>query len=295
VPAAEYEAAKFRLTADAEYLKATAKLKALPQLPPELMEGSESVKLVKEGAFDELIEVKDIKGIVHCHSTYSDGLHSLSDMATFTKNAGFQYMVITEHSKSSAFARGLTVERVHQQWKEIDELNVTLKPFVIFKGIESDILGDGSLDYDEETLKGFDVIVASIHNGMQMDIGRATARLIKAIENPYTRILGHPTGRLLLARAGYPIDHKKVIDACAANKVAIELNGNPQRLDMDSVHLRTALDKGVLLSINPDAHSMDSIHNVRFGVYAGRRGGLPGSQCLTTKTLADFKKWLKSR
>ncbi len=168
---------------------------------------------------------------MHNHSTWSDGVHTLEQMATFCKDdLKLEYLGICDHSKSAFYANGLNEQRVYAQHQEIDALNIKLAPFKIFKGIESDILYDGSLDYPEEILKTFDFVVASIHSNIKMDEEKATARLIKAIENPYTTILGHPTGRLLLSRKGYPIDYAKVIDACAANKVVIEINSNPLRL-----------------------------------------------------------------
>ena len=289
---AAFESTKFRLTGDKNFMETAGKMSVVPEIPPELMEGVETLERAMRGEYTDLIIEPDIVGIVHCHSTYSDGLHSLKEMAEFTRDAGYKYIGITEHSKSAVYARGLSSERVMEQWKEIDNLNVLLAPFRIFKGIESDILSDGSLDYEEDVLCAFDFVIASIHSSLKMDLGKSTVRLIKAIENPYTRILGHPTGRLLLARQGYPIDHQKIIDACSQNEVVIELNANPQRLDIDSSYIPYALEKGVLIAINPDAHSRESIHNVRFGIYAARRGGLPRSMCLNCKSLDDFTSWV---
>jgi len=176
--------------------------------------------------------------------------------------------------------------------QEIDKLNEKLAPFKVFKGIESDILGDGSLDYEDDVLAMFDLVVASIHSNLRMDEAKAMSRLITAIENPYTRILGHPTGRLLLARQGYPINHRKVIDACAANGVAIELNANPLRLDIDYTWLDYCMEKEVLVSINPDAHSRAQVAYVKYGVLAARKGGLKLDSCLNALTLVEFEKWL---
>ncbi|MEZ4910696.1 MAG: PHP domain-containing protein [Saprospiraceae bacterium] len=191
----------------------------------------------------QLVKLEDIKGIVHCHTTYSDGLHSLADMAAYTASNGFEYMVVTDHSKSATYAHGLTIEKVLSQWAEIDSLNESYSSgFRIIKGIESDILSDGNLDYDSDILKGFDIVIASIHSGLQMDENKATSRLIKAIENPHTTILGHPTGRLLLSRSGYPVNFDMVIDACRQNCVAIEINANPQRLDLDWTFISKCID-----------------------------------------------------
>jgi len=190
------------------------------------------------------------------------------------------YLGICDHSQSAVYAKGLSEQNVLQQWAEIDALNQKLAPFKIFKGIESDILSDGSLDYSETILKGFDFVVASIHSNLKMDEEKATKRLIKAIENPYTTILGHPTGRLLLSRKGYPIDYKKVIDACAANQVVIEINANPLRLDLDWRWHQYAVQKGVILSINPDAHRVEGFSDMHYGTLIARKGGITAHQCL---------------
>ena len=170
-----------------------------------------------------------------------------------------------------------------------------MHPFKIFKGIESDILNDGSLDYPAEILAGFDFVIASVHSNLKMDIDKATNRLLRAIENPATTILGHPTGRILLAREGYPIDHKKIIDACAANKVVIELNANPYRLDLDWTWIAYARERNVLISVNPDAHSRDGIRDVRFGILAARKGALTADGCLNAMNLTEFEAFLKRK
>ncbi len=247
--------------------------------------------------FDEtlLITNQDIRGVIHNHSTYSDGIYSVKDMALECIRLGYNYLVISDHSKSAGYANGLPMERVEMQWREIDSLNKELAPFHIYKSIESDILADGSLDYDDDFLKGFDLIIASIHSNLKMDESKAMMRLIKAIENPHTRILGHPTGRLLLSRPGYPIDHYKIIDACAANQVCIELNANPLRLDLDWSWIPYAQNKGVLISINPDAHNLLGIQDIQYGVNAARKGGLKKINCLNIKTLSEFNTWITSK
>lgn len=241
-----------------------------------------------------LIADADIKGVIHNHSTWSDGLNTLREMAEYTKQLGYEYLVMSDHSKSAFYANGLQPERVLAQMEEIDALNQELAPFRIFKSIESDILNDGSLDYTEDILAKFELIIASVHTNLRMDESKATQRIIKAVENPYTRILGHPTGRLLLSRQGYPLDHRKVIDACATNGVAIELNASPYRLDMDWTWIPYALEKGVLISINPDAHSRQGIHDIHYGVLSARKGALSAAQCLNAKGVNDFVMWLNS-
>jgi len=268
----------------------------LPEIPAELREDEYSITLAANNNLPTLIEEQDIKGILHAHSTYSDGIASLKDMATACQQFGYEYLGITDHSKSAFYANGLKTDRLEAQWKEIEELNNSFKDgFKIFKGIESDILSNGSLDYEEEILKQFDFIIASVHSNLKMDEQKATTRLIKAIENPYTTILGHPTGRLLLSRKGYPIDYKKVIDACADNGVAIELNANPYRLDLDYKWIPYAIEKGVKISINPDAHSVEGIKDVHFGVLAARKGYLEKEHCLNHLSKQAFGEWVHSK
>jgi DNA polymerase (family 10) len=268
----------------------------LAYIEPELREGLDEVSLAQQNKLPELITFADLKGTLHNHSTYSDGVHSLAEMARYCKeDMRLEYLGICDHSKTAVYAGGLTLEELDQQWAEIDQLNVQMAPFKIFKGIESDILGDGSLDYPDEVLAKFDFVVASVHSVLKMDEERATNRLITAIENPYTTILGHPTGRLLLSRAGYPLDFKKVIDACAANNVVIEINANPLRLDLDWRWHRYALDKGVLLSINPDAHRTEGLLDMHYGVYVGRKGGLTKEKCLNAFSLAEISDYFGAR
>lgn len=241
---------------------------------PEMREGSFEIELAKSNSLPKLVEMSDLKGILHNHSTYSDGKHSLRQMAEYCKELGYEYLGICDHSKSAFYANGLNEDRLFQQHKEIEELNKEFAPFKIFKGIESDILHDGSLDYADDVLASFDFIVASVHSVLNMNKQKATQRLMTAIENPYTTILGHPTGRLLLRRAGYPIDHKAVIDHCAKHNVVIEINANPWRLDLDWRWVHYALEQGVKLSINPDAHQMEGYHHMQYGLLTGRKGGL---------------------
>lgn len=265
-------------------------------IEPELREGLDEVERANTHALPPLLTSQDLKGSLHNHSTYSDGVHTLRDMAVYCKEElGLAYLGISDHSKTAVYASGLSIEQVQQQWDEIDQLNLQLAPFKIFKGIESDILGDGSLDYPDEILAGFDFVVASIHNNLKMDEDKATHRLIRAIENPYTTMLGHPTGRLLLSRAGYPIDYQRVIDACAANEVIIEINANPLRLDLDWRWHRYALEKGVLLSINPDAHRVEGFHDMEYGVFVARKGGLSADKCFNAFSLHEVEEYFKKR
>ena len=227
----------------------------LKYIPPECRD------LESFETFDQnnLIEEKDIKGVVHNHSTYSDGIYSIEKMANECIRLGYTYLVMSDHSKTAVYANGLQIERLEMQWREIDALNVKLTPFKIYKSIESDILSDGSLDYRDDVLNQFELVIASIHSVLKMDEEKAMKRLIKAIENPFTTILGHPTGRLLLSRQGYPVDFIKLIDACVSNHVAIEINANPLRLDIDWKWIPYAMEKGLMISINPDAHNLKGI------------------------------------
>ncbi|MDX5345697.1 MAG: PHP domain-containing protein, partial [Hymenobacteraceae bacterium] len=213
--------------------EAIYKAAGMDYIEPEMREGTNELELAKAHKLPQLLELQDLKGILHNHSTYSDGANTLEQMALACRDLGYQYLGISDHSKTAAYAGGLREGDVLRQQKEIDELNKKLAPFKVFKGIESDILGDGSLDYEEDILKTFDFVVASIHSNLNMTEEKATERLLRAIENPYTTILGHPTGRLLLRREGYPINHKLIIDACAKHNVVIEINANPWRLDLD--------------------------------------------------------------
>lgn len=267
----------------------------LAYILPELREGQFEIELAKENKLPTLLEETDLKGILHNHSTYSDGKHSLREMAEYCKELGYEYLGISDHSRTASYAGGLSIEQVEEQQKEIKKLNEELAPFKIFSGIESDILIDGSLDYPDEVLASFDFIVSSIHSSLNMNRKKATARLIKAIENPYTTILGHPTGRLLLRREGYPVDHKAIIDACAANQVVIEINANPWRLDLDWRWVHYALEQGVQLSINPDAHEKAGYAHMKYGVLVGRKGGLSKEMTFNALSSEEIDRYFKER
>jgi len=239
-----------------------------------------------------LIKQQDIKGIIHSHSRWSDGMNTIEEMAAACIEQGFEYLVMSDHSKTASYAQGLPIEKVLAQHDLIDALNKKNAPFRIFKSIESDILGDGSLDYDENILSKFDIVIASIHSNLKMTEDKAMLRLMNAIENPYTSVLGHMTGRLLLSRNGYPIDHKKIIEACAANDVVIELNAHPRRLDIDWRWINYALKKNVLISINPDAHSIDGFNDCKYGVLVAQKAGLTKEQNLSSFKLTEFESFL---
>ncbi len=262
---------------------------------PEMREGIQEFELAKTGVMPELLTPQAIKGVLHAHSTYSDGKNTLEEMAQACIKAGYEYLGITDHSQTAVYASGLKEYVVKKQHEEIQRLNEKLAPFKIFKGIESDILGDGALDYPENILKTFDFVIASVHNGLKMDINKATQRLLRAIENPFTTMLGHPTGRILLRREGYPVDFEQIIEACAKHNVVIEINASPYRLDLDWRWIGKALAKGVLLSINPDAHEVKGIADIKFGVGIGRKGGLTAAQTVNALPLNEFENFLKTR
>jgi DNA polymerase (family 10) len=205
---------------------------------------------------------------------------------------GFEYLVISDHSKSAFYANGLNEERIKAQHQYIDELNNKLAPFKIFKSVESDILNDGALDYSDNLLSTFDMVIASVHSNLKMSEEKAMSRLLTAIENPFTTILGHPTGRLLLSRKGYPIDHEKIIDACIANDVVIEINAHPRRLDLDWTWINKAQDKGAILSINPDAHYVEGYKDIKYGVLAAQKGGLKKQNNLSSYSLQEMESYL---
>ncbi len=267
----------------------------LAYVPPALRESASVLEQARANALPQLIQPGDIKGIIHSHSTWSDGVNTLEEMAVATRDKGYEYLVISDHSQAAFYANGLFPERIVQQHAEIDMLNEKLTPFRIFKSIEADILHDGSLDYTPEVLASFDLVIASVHSNLKMSEEKAMQRLLAAIANPYTTILGHPTGRLLLSREGYPVDHKQLIDACVAHNVVIEINAHPRRLDLDWSWLPYALEKGAMLSIDPDAHSVKGIDLVKYGVLAAQKGGLTRERNLSSMSLEDFEKFLRER
>lgn len=263
----------------------------LPFIPPELREDRGEFELT---ATPRLVEMDDLKGLVHVHTTYSDGKATLEQMVEAARTRGYAYIAIADHSQSAAYAGGLSPERVAEQQAAIDALNRKLTGIRILKGIESDIRADGSLDYGQDVLDSFEVVIASVHSKLDMREDEATARVVRAIEHPSTMILGHPTGRLLLARPGYPLNFDKVFDACRANRVAIEINASPQRLDLDWRHIRRAKEKGVMLCIGPDAHSTEAIGKVFNGVAMARKGWLGSEDLLNTLSAEEFLAWRRS-
>ena len=265
----------------------------IPFIPAAQREDPAIIQVAKIKGLNPTIQKTDIKGIIHSHSTWSDGLHTIEQMAVAAKAQGLEYLVISDHSKSAFYANGLQEDRIRAQHKEIDLLNKKLAPFVIFKSIESDILNDGSLDYPDEILALFDLVIASVHSNLKMTEEKAMMRLMNAIENPYTSILGHATGRLLLSRKGYPINHEAIIEACAVNDVVIELNAHPRRLDMDWRYIHQAMEKEVLISINPDAHAIDGFEDCAYGVLVAQKAGLTAAQNLSSFSLNEMMEFIE--
>ncbi len=249
----------------------------------------------RNGSLAGFILPADIKGIIHSHSNWSDGVNTIEQMAKAAKANGLQYLVLSDHSQSAGYAGGLKPERIAAQHQEIDALNRKLAPFKIFKSIESDILNDGNLDYNDQVLNTFDLVIASVHSNLKMTQDKAMDRVLTAICNPYTTILGHPTGRLLLSRKGYPLDHHTIIDTCAKHNVVIEINAHPRRLDIDWRWIEYAMEKGVLLSVNPDAHSTEGYKDTYYGVMVAQKGGLQSSKNLSSFTLAQFEEFLSGQ
>jgi len=304
VDAASFGTKLFTMNSGAEFLDCVEEIPSattefevfenlgLTYVVPEYRESEVAFAQAKSNDLPALVSMDDIRGVVHNHSTYSDGLHSVAEMTQECITQGYEYLVMSDHSKAAFYADGLSEDQVYAQMAEIDKLNEGYDNFRIFKSIECDILNDGSMDYGDDFLGEFELVIASVHSNLKMDQTKAMARLTKAIENPRTHILGHPTGRLLLAREGYPIDHAYIIDACAANGMIIELNANPSRLDIDWAWIPYALEKGVKISINPDAHSTDQIKYISAGVNAARKGGLTADMCLNAMDLEGFSKWV---
>jgi len=266
----------------------------LAYVPPPLREGNNSVFAVGSRAFPDAVRLEQIRGILHCHTTASDGHHALRELAAAMIERGYEYLGVADHSQSAAYAHGLTPERVRAQWCEIDELNKELAPFRILKGTEVDILPDGRLDFDDELLAGFDFVAASIHSGFNMSEEDATARLCRALENPQVDILGHPTGRLLLERNGYPVNHRRLIDCAARHGKAIEMNCSPHRLDLDWRFLASAESHHVPVPLCPDAHHIEGLWDIRWGVEVAAKGPLTAANCPSTWSADEFLEWCAS-
>ncbi|WP_407160563.1 PHP domain-containing protein [Bradyrhizobium sp. STM 3557] len=268
----------------------------LPFIEPELREGRGEIERALNGKLPKLVTDQDLHGIMHCHTDASDGTETLERMAQATRKRGFQYFGVADHSKSAHYAGGLSLEQIKAQHREADRLNRKYgTDFHILKGIESDILADGSLDYPDDVLESFDFVVASIHGRFKLDRRAQTERLLRAIANPYTTMVGHMTGRQLQRRPGYEVDIEEVLRACARHDVAVEINAHPWRLDLDWRWHQAALEFGCMMSINPDAHSIAELDHMHWGVEMARKGGVPASRVLNAMSLADIRRYLRQR
>lgn len=265
-------------------------------IPPALRENLGEIEAAEKGELPKLVELSDLRGAFHNHTTASDGRNTLAEMTAAADELGWDYLGIADHSKSSFQANGLSEERLAAQVEQIKALNAARKYKThVFTGVECDILTDGRLDYADDVLASLDYVVASVHNAMTQDEATMTKRLIRAIEHPQVTMLGHLTGRLLLRREPYQVNASKVIDAAIANKVIIELNASPWRLDMDWRHWAKAADKGLMCAINPDAHETEGLKHVAAGINSARKGWLTKESILNTRSLAGVKRWFADR
>ena len=260
---------------------------------PELREDRGEIDFFEDNEQMDLVTDNDIRGVIHAHSTWSDGKFSIKEMAEACMKRGYEYLGLTDHSQTAAYAGGLSPDEVKEQWEEIDELNEKFsdKNFRIFKGIESDILSDGSLDYDDDLLEGFDFVIVSVHQGMEMDRAKMMERFRNAITHPATRIVGHPTGRLLLKRDASDLDMNELIELAAKHNTAIEINANPRRLDLDWRHGNKARQVGLMSAINPDAHHTDGIDDIKYGVKIARKGKFEAARILNNKSADELAEW----
>lgn len=267
----------------------------LQYIPPEMRENLGEIEAAEKNKIPKLIELKDLSGFFHCHTTASDGRATLDEMVAAARERGYHYIGISDHSQSARYAGGLSPADLKKQWAAIDAINKKQNGIFVFKGTESDIHADGTLDYPDAVLQGFDFVVISVHGHFNQDMKKATARVCKAIAHPATRILGHPTGRLLLAREGVPLDFEQVIDTALAHDVAIEINANPQRLDMDWRHSFYARKKGLKIVISPDAHSVAGIDDLQYGINVARKGWWTKENVINTWPLEKVQRWLKRK
>jgi DNA polymerase (family 10) len=267
----------------------------LADIPPELREGGDEVARAARGPLPELLVESDLRGFLHCHTNYSDGTVTIEDLAVACRDAGYAYVGLTDHSRAAAYAGGLSVEDLRRQWADVDALNRRLTGIRVLKGIESDILADGRLDYEDAVLAEFDFVIGSIHSRFAMTEADMTARILRALDSPYLSILGHPTGRLLLSRDPYPLDLEQVFRSAARNGVALEINADPHRLDLDWRVLARARELGAMIAIGADAHSRSGIANMVYGVGMARKGGLTRADVLNTRDAGEFLAFARAR
>jgi len=264
-------------------------------VPFELRENRGEIDAAEAGTLPELVRLEDLRGALHCHSNYSDGTTSIRDMASAAQQRGWRYLGISDHSQSAQYAGGLDRDAVLRQHDEIDALNQELKGFRVLKGIEADILADGTVDYGDDLLDRFDYVIGSVHSRFSMGSAQMTERILKAMSDPRLTILGHPTGRLLLTREPFPVDIEAVIDVAAESGVALELNCDPHRLDLDWRWLQLARTRGVTIEVGPDAHDPDGLSFLDFGIHIARKGWLEASDVLNTRDADDVIAFARAR
>ncbi|MFI5243193.1 MAG: DNA polymerase/3'-5' exonuclease PolX, partial [Gemmatimonadales bacterium] len=268
---------------------------SLAYIEPELREGRGEIAAAAANELPALIESRDIRGVLHCHSDYSDGKATIAEMAAAARALGWSYIGISDHSQSAFYAGGLKPDAVIAQHAEIDRLNSSEIGIRVLKGVEADILADGEIDYDPQLLDRFDYVIASIHSRFSMSREAMTARVLRALDDPHVTILGHPTGRLLLNRDGYAIDMEAVIEKAAERGVVLEINADPHRLDLDWRHCQLAKSLGCAFEIGPDAHSTRGLANMEFGVGVARKGWLGATDVINTLSAAEITKRLRKR
>jgi DNA polymerase (family 10) len=262
----------------------------LPYIPPELREDAGELEAAERGdRFEDLVRIEDVRGLVHCHTTFSDGRNSVEEMARAADAMGIEYLTITDHSPSAYYAQGVTLDRLKQQWDEIARVQELVKVRLL-RGTESDILADGGLDYPDEVLAMFDVVIASIHSRFQMDPDAMTKRIVQAMKQPLFKIWGHPLGRLVTKREPIQCRVEEILDAAAESKAAIEVNGDPHRLDLEARWIREARKRNLKFVISTDAHSVRNLQYLKFGVAMARRGGLRRGEVLNTLGASEFGK-----
>jgi DNA polymerase (family 10) len=267
----------------------------LDPIPPEMREGMGEIEAAARRELPELVTFDDLRGVLHCHTDYSDGTATIEQMAKAAKERGWSYLGISDHSESAFYAGGLKRDKLARQLEEIDELNPGMKGFRILKGIEADILADGRVDYDSDILDSFDYVIGSIHSRFSMEGDAMTKRVLAAMDDPHLTILAHPTGRLLLSREPYAIDIEAVLEKAADVGVAVELNADPHRLDLDWRYCRQAKELGVMIEIGPDAHSTAGLDNVHFGIGMARKAWLEADEILNTRSADDVIAFARKR
>jgi DNA polymerase (family 10) len=267
----------------------------LPWIPPEIREADGEIEAAEKGELPTLVEEKDTRGMIHVHTTASDGTRTLEELARECIARGYAWLCVSDHSRSAAYAGGLSIEALEAQRAEATALNSSLAPFRIFCGVESDILADGSLDYPDDVLARLDFVIGSVHSKLTMDGQAATERLLAAIGNPRLTILGHVSGRLLLSREGYPYDEEKILSALARSGAALEHNANPHRLDPDWGTLKRAARMGIRIAIDPDAHDVDGFDDMRYGIAMARKAWLGPGQILNCMSAEEIDEFFSAR